>query len=99
VVRIALTPKRIPDLCEAVAPFCDRRAGHLHLSAGGNVALAALSSPDDAIRLGEKLVALNLPAMALRGESPLWLGARSDAAIFAAVKSALDPQNRFPPLD
>ncbi len=37
--------------------------------------------------------------MALRGDSPLWIGSRPRFAIEVAVKQALDPQNRFPTLD
>ena len=42
-----------------------------------------------------------LPArgMTLRGDAPLWIGDRSRFAIEAAVKHALDPQQRFPTLD
>ena len=42
-----------------------------------------------------------LPArgMTLRGDAPLWIGGRPRFAIEAAVKQALDPQQRFPTLD
>ena len=39
-----------------------------------------------------------LPALTLRGPGPLWLDAPTAPAITAAVKTALDPQNRFPSL-
>jgi hypothetical protein len=35
----------------------------------------------------------------LRGEGPLWLGPRRDFEVMKAVKSALDPQGRFPNLN
>jgi FAD/FMN-containing dehydrogenase len=38
-------------------------------------------------------------ALTLHGEAPLWPGARPRSEIMRAVKTALDPQNRFPPLD
>lgn len=55
-----------------------------HVSCGGNVAFSQI-----------------LPArgLTLRGDSPLWIGGRPRFAIEAAVKQALDPQNRFPTLD
>jgi hypothetical protein len=31
----------------------------------------------------------------LRGDVPLWLGAKGEGPITAAVKNALDPANRF----
>ncbi|MDB6006682.1 MAG: hypothetical protein JWR15_3669 [Prosthecobacter sp.] len=37
--------------------------------------------------------------MTLRGNAPLWIGGRPRFAIEAAVKHALDPQQRFPTLD
>jgi glycolate oxidase FAD binding subunit len=39
------------------------------------------------------------PGILFRGEGPLWLGPRRDAAIMHAVKAALDPVQRFPALD
>jgi hypothetical protein len=41
---------------------------------------------------------LGLPAITLRGAGPLWLDAPASPAITAAVKTALDPKNRFPSL-
>jgi glycolate oxidase FAD binding subunit len=37
--------------------------------------------------------------LTLRGDAPLWIGGRPKFAIEAAVKQALDPQQRFPTLD
>ena len=56
-----------------------------HISAGGN--LAYLSAPRT-----------DLPGLTLRGDAPLWHGPRRDIALLAAVKTALDPQDRFPAL-
>lgn len=55
-----------------------------HVSCGGNVAFSQIP-----------------PArgLTLRGDSPLWIGGRPRFAIEAAVKQALDAQNRFPTLD
>ncbi|HBJ83082.1 MAG TPA: 2-hydroxy-acid oxidase [Verrucomicrobiales bacterium] len=55
-----------------------------HVTCGGNVAF----SHTPPIR-----------GMTLRGDSPLWIGGRPRFVIEAAVKHALDPQNRFPTLD
>lgn len=55
-----------------------------HVSCGGNVAFSQIPP-------GRGLT--------LRGDSPLWIGGRPRFAIEAAVKHALDPQNRFPTLD
>jgi hypothetical protein len=64
-------------------------SGRLHVSAGGNAALVSL--PAAASSLG-------LPALTLRGPGPLWLDSPPAAAITVAVKTALDPENRFPSL-
>jgi hypothetical protein len=34
--------------------------------------------------------------MTLRGHGALWPGKRGSAAVYRAVKTALDPQGRFP---
>lgn len=54
------------------------------VSCGGNVAFSITPPPR---------------GLTLRGDSPLWIGGRPRFAIEAAVKQALDPQNRFPTLD
>lgn len=55
-----------------------------HVSCGANVAFSNTLPPR---------------GMTLRGDFPLWIGGRPRFAIEAAVKQALDPQNRFPTLD
>ena len=44
-------------------------------------------------------VVISQGGLTLRGDSPLWIGGRPRFAIEAAVKQALDPQDRFPTLD
>ncbi len=55
-----------------------------HVSCCGSVAFSQILPPR---------------GMTLRGDAPLWIGVRPRYAIEAAVKQALDPQNRFPTLD
>jgi len=55
-----------------------------HVSCGGSMAYSH---------------ALPARGMTLRGDAPLWIGGRPRFAIEAAVKKALDPQQRFPTLD
>ena len=83
--KLALTPSELPALTAAVRAL----AGRVHVSAGGNVAFVSLP-------IGANPAALKLPAMTLRGAGPLWHNAPPTPAIAAAVKTALDPQNRFP---
>jgi glycolate oxidase FAD binding subunit len=80
-----LTPAELPALVEAVGAM----AGRVHASAGGNVAYVALPA-------GADPSALKLPMLTLRGNGPLWHGVPEAPAIAAAVKTALDPQDRFP---
>ncbi len=84
-LKIALTPAQLPSLAARVHAL----SGRLHASAGGNAALVSLTAP---------AASLGLPALTLRGPGPLWLDAPAAPAIAAAVKTALDPQNRFPSL-
>jgi hypothetical protein len=92
-VKVAITPAVVPSL-EAAARSLD--GTRVHVSAGGNVAFVSLPSSVPATALQERLRALSLPAVSLSGNAPLWCGARATSAVSAAVKQALDPQNRFP---
>ena len=71
----------------------------IHISGGGNLALVSLPSAEQAAKLDQGLRTLGLTGMTLRGDAPLWLGARPQPQIASAVKDALDPQHRFPLLD
>ena len=84
-LKLALTPAQLPALVARVRAL----AGRVHITAGGNAALVSLPTP---------ATSLGLPALTLRGAGPLWLDAPASPAITAAVKTALDPQNRFPSL-
>lgn len=84
-LKLALTPSQLPPLAARVHAL----SGRLHVSAAGNAALVSLPST---------VTTLGLPALTLRGPGPLWLDAPAAPAIVAAVKTALDPQNRFPSL-
>jgi glycolate oxidase FAD binding subunit len=84
-LKLALTPAQLPALVARVRAV----AGRVHITAGGNAALVSLPTPT---------TSLGLPALTLRGAGPLWLDAPASPAITAAVKTALDPKNRFPSL-
>ncbi len=92
-VKVALTPGVVPPL-DATARSLD--GTRVHISAGGNVAFVSLPSSVQPSALQERLRGLGLPGVTLCGNAPLWWGARTTPAIAAAVKQALDPQNRFP---
>lgn len=83
--KLALTPAQVPDLCARVGTL----GGRAHVSSGGNVAYVSLPAGADA-------TALALPAITLRGSGPLRTLPPPTPAIDAAVKTALDPANRFP---
>lgn len=95
-VKVALAPSSVVSLAQAVQSLDGAR---LHVSAGGNAAFVALSAATHTPAFDGQLRKLGLSAMTLRGESPLWLGVRACPAIAAAVKHALDAENRFPSLD
>jgi hypothetical protein len=71
----------------------------MHVSAGGNAAFVSLRDPGDFAKFDQELHKLGLWGLTLRGDAPLWCGARSQTKITLAVKQALDPQNRFPSLE
>ena len=95
-VKVPLLPKAVPALCTALSLMNNAR---VHVSAGGNLAFVSLESTADAAVLDDSLKKLGLSGVTLRGDAPLWCGVRSRPQIAAAVKHALDPQNRFPALD
>jgi glycolate oxidase FAD binding subunit len=92
-VKVPLTPDRVSALHQSLAAMDDAR---LQVSAGGNVAFISVH---DAAGLDDRLRALQLGGMTLRGTAPLWLGLRRSSEIAHKVKEALDPQHRFPSLD
>ena len=86
-LKVALAPAEVVGFVARVP-----RDGRARISAGGNVAWLSLPA-------GVTVPEMSSPAMTLRGDGPLWLGPRPQFEIFRAVKTALDPQNRFPQLD
>jgi glycolate oxidase FAD binding subunit len=93
-LKVALAPLQLPQLEAALGP-----GSRLHVTAGGNAAFASLADAGDAARVDKALAELGLPAMTLRGDAPLWMGARPRSDLAGAVKQALDAENRFPALD
>ncbi len=89
----------MPDTCASLRRTLEDSGGTVLVSAGGNVAFASFSPNADVTALDTKLQAIKVPCLTLRGDAPLWLGARQDFKIAATVKKALDAKNRFPGLE
>jgi glycolate oxidase FAD binding subunit len=87
-----------PDLAATLRQTLEGLGGRVHLSAGGSVAFAAFAADADIAGVDGKLHGLKLPGLTLHGDAPVWLGVRHDFKIAAAVKVALDAENRFPSL-
>ena len=87
--KFALTPVQMPEFSAWVRTQPGARGW---VSTGGNTGYVAAVA-------GAVWSAMPWPGVMLRGAGPLWLGPRHNFAIMRAVKSALDPQNRFPNLD
>ncbi len=87
-----------PDSAAPLRQILESFGAKVHVSAGGNVAFAALAPGADIAAVDGRLQALKLPCLTLRGDAPLWLGTRPDLKIASAVKLALDAENRFPTL-
>jgi glycolate oxidase FAD binding subunit len=93
-VKVALTPAQVPEF----VAFLKTEAGaRTWLSAGGNAGYLSVPAgfpwPSVAKAMEGK------PAVTLRGDAPLWPGARPRFEVMTATKAALDPQGRFPQLD
>ena len=85
--KVVLTPSQVPEFV-ARTPTEARS----WVSAGGNIGYVSLPP-------GAAFPAFTWPALTLRGPAPLWPGAKLRFEIMQAVKTALDPQDRFPSLD
>lgn len=94
-IKVALAPGNLVAFHEGLAALPRARA---HVSAGGNVAFVSLSEAAQAVTLDQNLQTQKLSALTLRGDTPLWLGARPAFNISTDVKAALDAENRFPGL-
>ena len=94
--KVALTPAAMPALDAAVRSL---KGARLHFSVGGNLAFVSLPPAVALTALPERLRALGLAGLTLRGGAPLWPGRHTIPAIAGAVKQALDPDNRFPPTE
>jgi glycolate oxidase FAD binding subunit len=88
-VKAALTPTQVPAFAECVRMTAGARGW---IGAGGNVGYLSLPA-------GTPCPPLAWPAIALRGDAPLWPGPSARFEVMRAVKRALDPENRFPALD
>jgi len=95
-VKVAVTPGVLPSLMVATRSVAGVR---VHVSAGGNVAFISFPAGAHTTAFQEQLRGLGLSGVELRGEGPLWWGARPHRKIDGAVKEALDPQHRFPSLE
>jgi glycolate oxidase FAD binding subunit len=87
-IKVALVPSQLARFAELVRAQPGARGW---ISGGGNVGYLSLPS-------GAPAPSLPWRAMTLRGEAPLWLGPQRDYEVMRAVKSAMDPMNRFPGL-
>jgi glycolate oxidase FAD binding subunit len=88
-IKVSLLPEHVVAFTELARAQPGARGW---ISAGGNVGY--LSLPREVT-----LPSLPWPGVTLRGTAPLWLGPKREFEIMRAVKSALDPQNRFPGLE
>lgn len=90
VAKVPITPKMIPRLQAEL----EKIGATANYSVAGNVAYIAADN------ISETLAALDLHGMNFLGErsAPLWLGKKPNTEIARALKSALDPTNRFPSL-
>ena len=94
-LKMPTTPHTSASLRKTLENF----GAWVHVSGGGNVAFVSLAADANIAAVDTKLQELNVQSLTLRGDAPLWLGARYDFKIAAAVKNALDAENRFPRLE
>ncbi len=99
-VRIPLTPERAAEW--AGAALAALPGARLHLGGAANVGWLSCAAADavGCRAFLDTLAARGLGGITVRddGTFPLWVGAHRQAAVFGAVKRALDPEGRFPAL-
>jgi hypothetical protein len=71
----------------------------VHVTTGGSAILISLPSAELVPAVDEQLSAAQTSGIVLRGQTPLWIGRRQRYEITAAIKRALDPDQKFPSLD
>ena len=89
-VKVALVPGAVAGFLSWTQAMAGARTW---VGLGGNAGFISLP------RGGTLADGLAWPAMTLRGGGALWPGKRADAEIHRAVKTALDPQGRFPSIE
>ena len=94
-VKVPTTCAHLPQLYRTLSGS-GAETTRIHTSAGGNVAFISTS---DFAEIDGPLRELHLRGLTIRGTCPLWCGVRETNAIERAVKGALDPAGKFPPLD
>jgi len=87
--KVVLAPLDFTQFSEQVHACAGARGW---VGSGGNVGYISVPA-------GTSLAPLLWPAVTLRGEGTLWPGAKPRFEIMRAVKTALDPTDRFPGLD
>jgi len=90
------SPTQLPNLCARCAEVGNVR---IHTSCGGNASYVSLATAADAEAFYDKLGSMGIRAVTLRGGASLWGGSPVAPQIALDLKTALDPQNRFPDLD
>ncbi len=95
-LKVPLTPDQLSVLRDALHRIGDVR---IHFSAGAHVAYVSAAPDVDPALLESAMGAGGVAGLALRGGGPLWWGARPKTEVETALRTALDPGNRFPPMD
>jgi glycolate oxidase FAD binding subunit len=88
-MKVVLSPSEVLEFSEYVRTLGASRGW---IGSGGNVGYLSMPART-------ALPALRWPALTLRGQAALWPGATPRFEIMRAIKTALDPKNRFPGLD
>ncbi len=92
-IKLRTTAAQILSLSHAASDSAEVR---IHVSGCGDVAFVSMPDPSG---FDGKLRELGIRGVTLRGPGPLWCGVRVQTRIEAAVKQALDPDQRFPALN
>ena len=96
-VKVPVTPKLISPIQLNLDQV---QGGHVHYSVAGNAAMIVSPDIESLSTISNVLTEQNLRGLTIVGgeSAPLWLGKQESTQIERDLKTAIDPENRFPAL-
>lgn len=95
-IKLVCGLRRLEDIHGLATAFPNLR---VRVGSAAESALISLPAGDDIRQFSTRLQELDIQALAIRGDCPLFPGRRHTTDVEEPIKNVLDPDNRFPRLD